>query len=193
MPQSVRLQQLKRRLTILGRHLLPADLSATGSYSLRVLDRARGYRVLVHAEFEAYLEDRCWALAHGAIQQWKADKKPRHVLMSLLTRCGPSASNGQTLEERIGKAGNSYYHLVKLNHGIRESNLVALLQPVGIELADLDGTWVSTVDSFGVARGEVAHSAVGAQKPIDPRTELTTVKQLTDGFVDLDKFLNSLM
>jgi hypothetical protein len=156
------------------------------------LDRARGYRVLVHAEFEAYLEDRCWAVANGAIQQWKVDNKPRHVLMSLLTRCGPGASNGQTLEERIGKAGNGYYHLIQKNQGIRESNLLSLLQPVGIELTDLDGTWVSTVDSFGVARGEVAHSAVGAQRPIDPRTELTTVKQLRDGFGDLDELINSL-
>jgi hypothetical protein len=192
MPQSARLLELKKRLTILRRHLLPADLSATGSYSLRVLDRTRGYRVLVHAEFEAYLEDRCWAVASGAIQQWKLDKKPRHVLMSLLTRCGPDASNGQTLADRIGKAGNGYHHLIQNNHGIRESNLMSLLQPVGIELTDLDGTWVSTVDSFGKARGEVAHTAVGAQRPIDPRTELTTVKQLRDGFGDLDELINSL-
>lgn len=192
MPQSARLLQLKKRLTILRRHLLPADLSATGSYSLLVLDRARGYRVLVHAEFEAYLEDRCWAVASGAIQQWKVDMKPRHVLMSLLTRCGPSASNSLTLEDRVGKAGNCYHHLIQQNHGIRELNLVNLLQPVGIELTDLDGTWVSTMDSFGVARGEVAHSAIGAQKPIDPQTELKIVKQLREGLGDLDELINTL-
>jgi hypothetical protein len=192
MPQSVRLLELKRRLTILRHHLLPGDFSATGQYSLRVLDRARGYRVLVHAEFEAYLEDQCWALANGAIRQWRVDKKPRHVLMCLLTRCGPVASNGQTLDERIGKAGSSYHHLIRQNHGIRETNLETLLPPVGIELTDLNGTWVNTVDSFGAARGEVAHTAVGAQRPIDPRTELTTVKQLRDGFGDLDKLINAL-
>lgn len=192
MPQSARLLELKRRLTILRRHLLPGDFSATGMYSLRLLDRARGYRVLVHAEFEAYLEDQCWALACGAIQQWKIDKKPRHVLMCLLTRCGPAASNGLTLEERIGKAGSTYHNLIKKNHGIRETNLETLLQPVGIELTHLNGTWLNSVDSFGVARGEVAHSAVGAQTPIDPRTELTTVTQLRDGFVDLDSLINAL-
>lgn len=112
--------------------------------------------------------------------------------MSLLTHCHAGASSGQTLEERIGKAGNGYYHLIQNNHGIRESNLVALLQPVGIELADLDGTWVSTIDSFGNARGEVAHGAVGTQRPIDPLTERITVKQLRDGFADLDKLMNLL-
>jgi hypothetical protein len=192
MPQSVRLLQLKKRLTTLRRHLLPADFSATGSYSSRVLDRARGYRVLVHAEFEAYLEDRCWAIAQRAIQQWKVDKKPRSVLMSLLTRCGPAASNEQILQDRIGKAGSCYRHMIDLNHGIRESNLVNLLQPVGIELTDLDRTWVSTVNSFGVARGEVSHSSIGAQRPIDPRTELIMVRQIRDGFGDLDKLLNAL-
>jgi len=192
MPQSARLLELKKRLTVIRRHLLPADLSATGSYSPRILDRTRGYRVLVHAEFEAYLEDRCWAVVTSATQQWKVDKQPRHVLMALLARCGPATSSDQSLEERIGKAGNNYYHSIQQNHGIRESNLVSLLQPIGIELTDLDGTWVSTVDSFGVARGEVAHNAIGAQKPIDPLTELKTVKQVCDGFRDLDAVINSL-
>lgn len=188
----MRLLELKTRLTTLRRHLLPGDLSATGSYPPRVLDRARGYRVLVHAEFEAYLEDQCTELVNNSIRQWKEDKKPKHVLMSLLTRCGPSESTTQTLEERIGKAGSKYNRLIQLNHGIRESNLLNLLQPVGLELTDLDGTWVSTVDSFGAARGEVAHNAVGTQRPIDPRTELATVRQLCEGFADLDRLISSL-
>jgi hypothetical protein len=65
-------------------------------------------------------------------------------------------------------------------------------KPIGIELSDLDGTWVSTVDSFGVDRREVAHSVIGTQKPIDPGTELATVTQVRAGFLDLDKLLNSL-
>jgi hypothetical protein len=192
MPQSARLLELKKRLVILRRHLLPGDLSSTGSYSPRVLDRARAYRVLTHAEFETYLEDRCWTIASGAIREWKVDKKPRHVLMSLLSRCGSASDSDETLDERVGRAGSTFFHTIKNNHGIRESNLLALLQPVGIELADLNGTWVNTVDSFGAARGEVAHTTVGAQRPIDPRTERTTVTQVRDGFRDLDKLLNSL-
>lgn len=193
MPQSARLLQLKQRLTTLRRHLLPADFSATGSYSPRVFDRTRGYRILAHAEFEAYLEERCWDIASQSIQQWHNSQSPRKVLMSLLTRCGPEPSKGQTLTERIWTAGNNYKQKIKLNHGIREANLVSILQPISIELTDLDSTWVSTVDSFGSARGEVAHNAIGTQRPIDPQTELATVMQVRDGFIDVDRMLSSLL
>jgi len=192
MPQSARFLVLNKRLTVLRHHLLPAKFSPTGTYSDRVLDRTRGYRVLVHAECEAFIEDRCWALATEAIRQWKADGKARHVLMSLLARCCPDVHVDLALGDCVGKAGSSYYHIIQNNHGIREGNLVNVLQPVGLELSDLDATWLGTVDSFGVARGEVAHSTIGAQQPIDPLTELMTVKQVRDGFGELDKLLEAL-
>ena len=173
MPASARFRLLKTRLGELRRHLLPAKFSPTGLYSDRALDRARGYRVLVHAEFEAFVEDRCWNLAQNTIQRWKADKRSHHVLMCILARCGPKREADLTIMEYVGQAGNTYYQsVVDKNHGIREQNLVDLLQPIGIERSSLDLTWLSTVDSFGSDRGEVAHRSIGAQKPIDPKTEL---------------------
>jgi hypothetical protein len=192
MARSARFRLLTTRLSFLRRHLLPSEFSPTGSYSERQLDRARGYRLLVHAEFEAYIEDRCWELVDTAIRKWKVDRRERHVLMSLLARCGPNSEATMALGDCIGKAGNAYFHTVRKNNGVREYNLVGLLQPVGIERTELDGTWLSTIDSFGSDRGEVAHSSVGAQKPIDPRTELVIVKQIRDGFEDVDELLNSL-
>ena len=37
--------------------MLPEKFSPTGDYSDRQLDRARGFRLLAHAEIEAFLED----------------------------------------------------------------------------------------------------------------------------------------
>jgi hypothetical protein len=45
---------------------------------------------------------------------------------------------------------------------------------------------------FSIRNSQKAKSDDRAQRPIDPRTELTTVKQLRDGFGDLDKLINSL-
>ncbi len=192
MSQSARFLELKKRMTVLRHHLLPAEFSPTGSYSDRVLDRTRSYRVLVCAECEAFLEERCLGVVTAAIRNWKIDKQARHTLMALLARCGPDADSNLALRDCIGQAGSSYHHLIRANHGIRESNLISVLQPVGIELPDLNPTWLATVDSFGVARGEVAHRSIGAQKPIDPLNELTIVKQVRDGFGELDRLLNKL-
>src|SRR5262249_28485668 len=110
-----------------------------------------------------------------------------------LARCGPPVHDGLSLGECIGKADNGYFHIIQKNNGIREENLVALLQPVGIDRADIDSTWLNTVDTFGFHRGEVAHSTVGAQKPIAPLSELVTVRHIRDGFADMDKALGWLV
>ena len=55
---SPRYKLLSRRINELRRHLLPAKFDPTGTYSPRVHERCRAFRLLVHAEFEAFIEDR---------------------------------------------------------------------------------------------------------------------------------------
>src|SRR5690554_4327391 len=84
MPVSTRFKEMRTRLKELRRHLLPAKFSPTGEYSDRQLDRARGYRLLVHAEIESYLEDVAREVATKAIQEWSNNKKPSTILLSFL-------------------------------------------------------------------------------------------------------------
>jgi len=60
MPRSKRLSQLENRLETLEKHFLPAekDFSLTGNYSKEQHDKTKAYLLLVHAELEAYFEDR---------------------------------------------------------------------------------------------------------------------------------------
>ena len=81
---------------------------------------------MAHAEFESYIEDRCWDIVSTAIQKWKVDRKERHILMSLLARWGPPVHDRLTLGDCIGKAGNSYFHIIKKNNGIRISQVFVL-------------------------------------------------------------------
>ena len=81
--------------------MLPSKFSATSTYSDTQLDRARGYRLLVHAEIETYLEDRAQAVVNSAYTAWKVDSKPRHVITCLLAFCNKEPSVHQNSSDFI--------------------------------------------------------------------------------------------
>jgi hypothetical protein len=64
------------------------------------------------------------------------------------------------------------------NHGVKQSDIMKLLLPIGFRPSDLDAVFVATLDSFGANRGEVAHTSIKTQQQIDPQTELNTVSRL---------------
>lgn len=84
MPTSIRFKEMRARLTELRHHMLPAKFSPTGDYSDRQLDRTRGYRVLVHAEIESYIEDVAREAVTQAIQKWRKNRKPSAILLAFL-------------------------------------------------------------------------------------------------------------
>ncbi len=201
---SARYRELARRVTKLRHHFLPAAFSATGSYTERDLDRARGFRLLAHAEIEAYLEDRARTIVNTAFKNWKSDRKPREVILKLLTfhleqksvsqqeLKEEHAGRRQRLDEAIQSTTNAYNRILSHNHGIKEESVLKILLPLGVKHTDIDSTWLGTVDSFGSARGETAHSAVKAQQPLDPQTEFATISSILHGLEDLDKVLSKI-
>src|SRR5271170_1595608 len=80
-----RYRELERRLKKLRSRFLPKAFSPTGDYTDRELDHARGYRLLVHAEIEAYLEESAQRIANDSVKHFQADRRPRHVVLNLLS------------------------------------------------------------------------------------------------------------
>lgn len=185
---------------------MPA-ISPTGSYSVRQYDRVRGFRLLVHAEIEAYLEDRVTELAATAFTNWQADEKPRSCLFALVAYheggfprvpasvLSPAQNPSlDLLHARLKKAKDIFVQKAKTeNHGIREANILALVFPVGVQLSELNQTWLATIDSFGRERGKTAHTAGRTQQPPDPATEVQIVRQILAGLKDLDAVLSRLL
>ncbi|RVP97115.1 HEPN domain-containing protein [Sinorhizobium meliloti] len=206
MAKSARFMELRRRLADLRRHMLPANFSPTGDYSDRHLDRARGYRLLAHAEIEAFIEDITLGTAKTAVSNWSSSKKPSDVILCLLahyhggydTGAGevfPVASRPKTKEaikEIVQVALKQYVALHDQNHGIREDNFNKLVLPIGIRRDELDPTWLTDLDQFGKRRGDVAHKTVKAHQQIDPRAELQDVNKLLVGLELLDSLVQKL-
>jgi len=201
---SPRFRELIRRASELRRNLLPRAFSPTGTYKARELDRARGYRLLIHAEVEAFLEDRVRQTANDAIAKWLVDRRLRSCLMSLLAFYleqeivshkqlkDEYAGTNQRLDEALESACDAFNKSVGQNNGVRERNVLRLLFPVGLKRNEIDPTWLSTIDSFGTRRGEVAHSSVQTQQPPDPKNELDTVKLILKGLADIDRVLQRI-
>jgi hypothetical protein len=200
---SPRYRELTKRATELRIHLLPPD-SPTGIYTARQLDRVRGYRLLIHAEVEAFLEDRVRQVANEVVKKWSTDKKLRHSLFSLVAFYLKQeivshkllkeeyAGVRKRLEEAVNEANMAFNKAVSQNNGVREKDILRLLFPVGLKNKEIDSVWLSTIDSFGANRGEVAHSSIKAQQPLDPKNEYQTVELILQGLKDLDGILTKL-
>jgi hypothetical protein len=203
MPSS-RYADLVKRASDLRKSLLPAKFSATGNYTARELDCTRGYRLLVHAEVEAFLEDRVRHVANEVLKTWAIDKKLRAAMLSLATFYleqeivshkqlkDEYAGTKKRIEESLDKACQAFNKAISQNNGVRERDILRLLFPIGLKTSEIDSVWLSTIDSFGASRGQVAHSSVQAQQLPDPKNELETVKVILKGLRRIDGVLTRL-
>ena len=199
---SPRLRSLQSRITELRRHTLPQTFDSTGSYSARKIDRARGFRILAHAEIESCLEDLVAQTVDIAFKGWWLDQRPRTTLVALVTFCGREhaarealgAKGGPDMRERVTSAKDVFMRWVKTeNHGVREKNVLKLLLPAGIGEHEIETAWLATIDGFGVDRGTTAHQSANKPQTIpDPQTELETVRAILKGLVPIDRRLMQL-
>jgi hypothetical protein len=200
MPQSARYRTLQRRIAELEANLLPPT-KATGDYTAAEYDRTRAFRVLAHAEIEACLEDIAFAVADTSNKKWQIDRRARKSLLALMAYYEgkrelpslliPGKRTPQELRHLIENARNEYCNRLRQdNNGIREANILAILLPVGITLAQINSTWLATTDSFGQDRGATAHqSAVRSTSLPDPKAESSTVGQVVSGLAGIDELL----
>jgi hypothetical protein len=195
---------LAARIAELRQAFLPRRFSLTGDYRSSVHDRARGFRLLVHAEFESYIEDRALEVANSAIAAWSSNRALRPALIALaafddksgwqdLSILNPASSRqAPDLVQRLNAAAGRYRtYLTRGNHGVKEKNLLRILMPLGIEASDIDTQWLAAIDSWATDRGDLAHKSKTKLSVLpDPQVELTRARYLRDGFLELDKLLD---
>lgn len=212
MPKSARFRILTKELNRLKKQFIP-KIKPGGSYSNRQLALTLAYRVLVHAEIEAYFEDRVWEVVLNAKNNWDSQGKTCRILICLLAFSGqmmevppdtlsPTKGSKKMLEvkikinKKIDSAIESFKRVIDHNHGIKEANILALLLPIGINSDDLDPAWLSTMNTFGEERGVVAHTSATSttiQAP-DPANELDRVEQIiVPELCKVDELINKLM
>lgn len=196
MARSRRFRTLISRLTTLQDHFLPKQFSMIGQYSPRQYDLAKAYVLLVHAEIEAFLEDRSRERAKKLEKTWLAKARRSKGIRQLI-----HSHNVHTKQPwqpidwspaKVTSAINFYIWSVNNNNGIKEKDICHMFFPLGIEYNNFDATWLANMNSYGTARGRFAHSSIKTHQPVDPKDELNKVKSIVKGLAKLDKKLSRL-
>lgn len=194
---------LRGHLNKLRTVYLPAVFNPTGSYTATVYEKVRAYKVLAHAEMEAYFEEVALSIAQKAYQKWTSARKASTPLLSIVAYHETSfpaipdihdANNAdKDIDWRITTSYTGYNKYVRsLNHGIKEKNILNIFLPLGIRIDDIDNDLLIALNNFGSERGLIAHSSrSGAQSLTTPDDALASVDNIMTYIASFDEFLHS--
>ncbi|MGW5063574.1 HEPN domain-containing protein [Streptomyces sp. NPDC004096] len=196
---STRFDELERRVAELRTHLLPKAFDPTGSYDDMVYEHTRAFRVLAHAEFESFIEDRCIEVVNDAFKQWVSSGRISTSLLAVVAYKESLHAIPESLDDasqkkkyldltaRVEAAKNDFNRYVRTkNNGIKAKNILRMLMPLGFTEKEIDSAWLSTTETWATARGDSAHKTAKMQVRPDPHHEWDTVEEILKGFRDLD-------
>jgi hypothetical protein len=200
--KSKRFRILEQELKKLRKYFLPRQFDPQGNYSERQIALATAYRVLAHAEIEAYLEDRVLEIHNYAMRIWKQNKRVTKTLTCLFAFLNSKSDIFSDLsnldqgsseqipqkklkfDEKRKKVSEFFHTSVQKNHGVRIKNILSLLLPIGIDIEELDEIWLQEMNNFGKKRGDFAHQSASNYKTNqlpDPKSELEMINRLVYG------------
>jgi len=212
MPNSVEYRRLTRRLGQLRKHFLPHTFSPTGLYTDRQQDLARAFKLLAHAELEAFIEDIAWLALKKKVIEWQTLRKPSDLIICFVVcyqtgdqpEPDPNSEDGDVLprnprghnaavdrgaDKVVNLAVARYRDIMANNHGIKPANLRKLLIPVGVRMPDINDDWLDKLNSFAEDRGTIAHKSSSVKTLIDPKLEYEQVRDLLPGLATLDSLV----
>jgi hypothetical protein len=199
MKPSPRFKELEGRLKELKSTFLPRNFSPTGDYSDKVRDQSRAFRLLSHAELEGYLEDISLDISSRAIKLWETSRKLTRPLLGLVSGVVGQQSGARKiqadefLDYQIKSAYQQHRARINANNGVKEASFFQLIIALGILENEIPITLIADLNSFGSDRGDTAHKPgkLILQK-IDPKSELTRVKNIVAALKELDVSLLNL-
>lgn len=187
MPVSAGYKDLKKRISVLRKQFL--DFKPSDSPILQNQDKLRAFKLLVHAEIEAYIENAALAVWNKCDTEWR-NRKRVIAPLAFLIMFSSSKFEGHEKQllknDRIEQALISFKTVIKNNNGIKKKNILQLLVPFGVDYLSIDQTWLSTIDSYGSSRGAVAHNSFAVQKQLDKNDELNNLAFVLRGISRMD-------
>lgn len=200
MNSSARRSELVKRIRRLVRRLLPA-IDPLVNYDESAEDSIAALAVLVHAELQHFLENRCLEVADKAVNTWHQDSRPRTTVISLVAYChseGSSAlpsqlpSNKPAVRVVVDAAKRHYSQLVHRNNGVKEDDLIKLLLPIGVREHEVTVNLAASLDWLGSRRGSAAHSSYAHREWIDPQELSAVIVRILRELRNLDRRLLEL-
>lgn len=183
--QTRRFKQLESAVNTLN-SMLPSP-KVNGKYTNQEQINIKAYRLLCHAEIEAYLEDIAEKCIDNVFNKWRIAGKTNAALVhfSVFEGWGIDANIAKDTNTRLGHLIQKYKQKIRDNHGIKETNIKTLFLPLGINLNSMN-ILVADLNTFGSDRGAIAHTAMKTHSMLDPVVEKTRVAQIINELKILD-------
>jgi hypothetical protein len=109
---------------------------------------------------------------------WKRDRKSRFIESLIVGLRIPQIVLAES------------YKRIKDNNGVKERNVLRLLDPIGVPGSAFGSTLLPSLTSFGTARGEHAHySRRAVRTALDPLDEYNRVKNIVNDLHPLEQWL----
>ncbi|WP_193509614.1 hypothetical protein [Cryobacterium sp. BB736] len=172
------------------------------------VDRIHAYRLLAHAEIQNFIEDLVEGILAQSENMFDSRGHITHAAHHLVVYDAvlklsdkrnaseasypmfSSASIQLVQKIQLESAVRSHRKKLKLNSGVKASNLRPLLGPLGYRDVWFPLSFMDQMDAFGASRGDVAHSSglIGASQWPSGSSELATVKALQPGLKAIDVY-----
>lgn len=116
---------------------------------------------LIHAEFETYFEQLGFFVIANYQNNSLSRKQKAKINYSIICY-GTKLYEGayETVASRI--SGNIVHlrGIIANNNGIKEKDILKILLPLSFPVAQINQTWMNTINSFGSLRGDLIHNSL---------------------------------
>lgn len=185
-------KRLLQRISTIEAGYFP-PLKPKGNYTLKEQDDIRAYAFLIHAELEYYFEEIAREKSRETLNKWIANNNYRNsILMSLASFHNIPIAKKRQLRERLEITLKTYHDSLYGNNGIKEQNILGILLPLGVLYDDIDNTWLTTISSFGLQRGSIAHQSARVQTLQDPNDIRNNIRLILQELNVLDQKIKRL-
>ncbi len=146
---------------------------------------------MCHAEFESYFESVSMQILNKAEILWKSKTIANYNLAALFVN-HEKIEASDTVKTKGCKIISEFYKSIEQNHGIRKNNIKLLFYSLGYVEDDFEDNFLNALDSFGVLRGEIAHSAVNKVKTtLDKCTVIKQIDELLSFISNFEKAIEN--
>lgn len=160
--------------------------------------KIRSYVLLTHAAIEEYIETLVLDVALEARNRFKKSGTISRALVSLISAKLIDDVKGKSkhklssdlvanIEIFSGEAYNRFLNEIKDNHGIKRQNQCRVFYPIGVDPEIEDSALMSTLDSYGIKRGDVAHNFHRITTELSLSDAMTAVKVIKRDIEIYDK------
>lgn len=192
---------LSARIEDLVKRFVDFDIPYDRYPNSHELDMIASFKLLVHAEFETFIETRILDTVGRGVAIWKSDKRMTRVLFGLILRWYPffereknpyaSPQTFSDVSDLLETLARKAEREISENNGVKREAFSRLCYSAGILVDDLSPVFLAALESYGRNRGDIAHNAIGKVKTLnDPRVEASDARQIVEllGQFDLDLF-----